>query len=55
LLNRVYTNALDIARSPELRKALKLKIIELMYEGKTPKSALEKSMRITNSMLLADA
>jgi hypothetical protein len=55
LLNRVYTNALDIARSPELRKALKLKLIELIHEGKTPKSAMEKAMRITNSMLLSDA
>ena len=55
LLNRVYTNALDIARSPELRKALKLKIIELIHNGKTPNSVMKKAMSISNSMLLADS
>ena len=55
LINRVYTNTLDIAHSKELRFALKAKLIELIHQWDIPLTLVEDSIRLTNTTLFADA
>lgn len=55
LINRVYTNTLDIAHSRELRFALKAKLIELIHQWDIPLTLVEDSIRLTNTTLFADA
>ena len=55
LINRVYSNTLDIAHNRELRFALKAKLIELIHQWDIPLTLVEDSIRLTNTTLFADA
>jgi len=56
LIQRVYTNALDIAKSKPLRDALKVRLIQLIHskEWKIPSAGIRNAINVINTMAFAD-
>ena len=55
LIERVYTNALDIARDKDLRKELKLKLLELIqWQSWTKANQYKRAINVINTLMLAN-
>lgn len=55
LIERVYTNALDIARNKDLRKELKLKLLELIqWQNWTKANQYKRAINVINTLMFAD-
>lgn len=57
LINRVYTNALDLAKSKPLRDALKVRLIQLIQskDWEIPAAGIRNAINVINTMMFADA
>ena len=57
LINRVYTNSLDLARSKPLRDALKVRLIQLIQstDWEIPSTSIRNAINVINTMMFSDA